>query len=205
MDVSHNLIPQAVNKELHDRNLEPIEAPSISDVSIDIGQALTFTANFEILPTVDPGNYQDITLRRTPFELSNEAVTEGLEQLRLRAAKAEPIEGRGIDRNDIVAVSLERRILKQPAAEGAATGTEPQKHDSVEVEIGSAANPPGFDEHLIGLEIGATNSFTLTYPENYTVKELSQAEVAYTLTVKTIHHKILPKLDDEFAKDLGKF
>ena len=204
-DVAHDLIPRAIDEALRERGLEPIEAPSVRDVKVDVGEPLTFTATFETLPSVDPGQYRGLTLRRTPAELSDEAVAEALEQLRVRAGQAEPVEGRGIAKDDTVTVSLERRILTQPAVEGTRDPTDPEQHDSVEVEVGSAANPPGFDEHLIGLEVGAAAAFTLTYPDKYKVKELSRAEVSYAITVKAIHHRVLPALDDEFARDLGKF
>jgi trigger factor len=73
------------------------------------------------------------------------------------------------------------------------------------VELGSKANPPGFDAQLLGMEAGATKSFTLTYPSDYAVSEMAGKEVAYEVTVKAIKRRVLPELDDEFAKDLGDF
>ena len=204
-EVAHDLIPRAVDEALNERGLEPVEAPSIRDVNVEEGQSLTFTATFDTLPSVDPGEYRGLILRRTRVELTEEAVTEALEQLREQAARAEPVEGRGIAQGDTVTVSLERQIMKQPAVEGSPTPAEPEHHVSVEVVVGASANPPGFDEHLLGLEVGTTSEFTLTYPDEYEVKELSRAEVRYSLTVTAIHQRVLPTLDDEFARNLGKF
>ena len=100
-------------------------------------------------------------------------------------------------------MSLERQILQQPAVDDAPSPGELEQHESVEVEVGSPANPPGFDAHLLGLEVGAETAFTLTYPDDHAVKEMSRAEVSYALTVKSVHQRILPTLDDEFAKGLG--
>src|SRR5262249_6383218 len=80
----------------------------------------------------------------------------------------------------------------------------PDAHADVNVELGASANPPGFDEQLLGLEAGATKSFTLRYPSDYEVGELAGADVGYTVTVKAIKRRRLPELDDEFAKDLGE-
>ena len=204
-DVAHDLIPKAVDEALHERGLEPVEAPSIRDVNVEEGQPLTFTATFDTLPSVDAGEYRGLTLRRTRVELTDEAVTEALEQLREQAARAEPIEGRGIAQGDTVTISLERQIMKQPAVTGSPAPAESEHHDSVEVVVGGSANPPGFDEHLLGLEVDATSAFTLTYPDEHEVKQLSRAEVRYSLTVRAIHQRVLPTLDDEFARDLGKF
>ena len=205
-EVAHDLIPRAVDEALRERGLEPVEAPSIRDVNVEEGQPLTFTATFDTLPLVDPGKYRGLTLRRTRVELTEEAVTEALEQLREQAARAEPVKGRGIAQGDTVTVSLERQIMKQPAVEGSPTPAEPEHHDSVKVVVGASANPPGFDEHLLRLEVGATSEFTLTYPDEYDeVKELTRAELRYSLAVTAIHQRVLPTLNDEFARDLGKF
>jgi trigger factor len=75
----------------------------------------------------------------------------------------------------------------------------------VNVELGAKANPPGFDEQLLGLEAGATKTFSIQYPADYAITELANTEVSYTVTIKAIKRRVLPELDDEFAKDLGDF
>src|SRR5439155_2437619 len=113
-----------------------------------------------------------------------------------RAGRFEPVEGRGATDGDTVVVDLERP--GQP-------GQPPERHENTSIEIGGKANPPGFDEQLLGLEAGATKSFTLHYPADYTITELANADVSYTVTVKGLKRRVLPELDDEFAKDLGEF
>src|SRR4029077_16905832 len=76
-------------------------------------------------------------------------------------------------------------------------------HNDVSVEVGAKANPPGFDEQLLGLEAGAQKEFTLHYPADYPIGELANTDVSYRVTVKGIKRRVLPELDDEFAKDLG--
>src|SRR5215467_7213197 len=78
-------------------------------------------------------------------------------------------------------------------------------HKDVNVELGAKANPPGFDEQLLGLEAGATKSFQIHYPADYPIGELANTDVSYTVTVKGLKKRVLPELDDEFAKDLGEF
>jgi trigger factor len=78
-------------------------------------------------------------------------------------------------------------------------------HKDVAVELGAKANPPGFDEQLLGLAVDATKRFTVHYPADYAITELAGTDVAYTVTVKGIKRRVLPELDDEFAKDLGSF
>ena len=122
--------------------------------------------------------------------------------MRARAARYEPVEGRGIADGDTATLDIERS--------GVGTGDAktppgaPELHKDVNVELGSTANPPGFDESLIGLEMGSTKTFTIHYPADHPIGELANTDVSYTVTVKAIRRRLLPELDDEFAKDLGE-
>jgi trigger factor len=78
-------------------------------------------------------------------------------------------------------------------------------HQNVTVDIGASANPPGFDEELVGLTAGAQKSFDVNYPDDYAITELAGTRVTYDVTIKAIRKRIVPDLDDEFAKDLGDF
>jgi trigger factor len=93
--------------------------------------------------------------------------------------------------------------------ERTATGPDGQeqtdRHESVTVELGAAANPPGFDEALLGLDVGDQKTFDVNYPADYPVTELAGTTVKYEATIKAIRKRVLPELDDEFAKDLGDF
>jgi trigger factor len=82
---------------------------------------------------------------------------------------------------------------------------QPGQAQEVVVEMGGKANPPGFDDQIMGLEPGAEKRFTLHYPADYAVKELADTDVSYAVKVKDIRRRVLPALDDEFAKDLGSF
>ncbi len=196
-DVAHDLIPRAIDEVLRERGLEPVDTPDVKDVSLDEGQPLIFTATFETLPPIDPGPLNTISLRRPAVTLEDNAVEQALTQLQNRAARYEPVEGRGIEAGDTVTLDVER----QPAAEG----EKGEHHHDVVVEIGAKANPPGFDAELKGLVQGAEKSFTIHYPGDEAIKEMAGTSVDYAVTVKDIRKRVLPALDDEFAKDVGEF
>ena len=194
-DVAHDLIPRAVDDALREKGMEAVDTPDVRDVNIEEGQPLTFTASFDTVPAFDPGDLSTIALQRPAVAIDEEAVTGALQRLRDRGARYEPVEGRGVDDGDTVVLDLERRDAK-----GA-----PDTHKDVSIELGAKANPPGFDAQLLGLEVGATKSFDIHYPADYPIGELAGTEVSYTVTVKGIKRRVLPELDDEFAKDLGDF
>jgi len=189
-DVAHDLVPRAVDEALRERGVEPVDTPDILDVLVEEGRAMTFTAAFDTVPAFDVGPYETITINRPSNRVEDEAVNQALERLRNRAARFEPIEGRGIVEGDIVTVDLDR--------------TDPDgkvdKHTDVTVELGASANPPGFDAELLGLEAGATKSFTVHYPADHPIGELANTDVSYTVTVKGLKRRVLPDLDDEFAR-----
>ncbi len=193
-EAAQNLVPRVVGDLLREHDIEPVAAPDVQDVEIDEGRPLTFTATFETMPEVDAGDYQELTLRRTPVEVTAANVGEALEQLRQRAAREAPVEGRGVERGDVVTVDLERRVLR-PAGSEPGPPPAPEQRSGARAEIGAADNPPGFDEHLTGLEVDGTARFTVTEPAG--------AEVEYDVRVTGIHERILPELNDEFAQAVG--
>jgi len=215
-DVAHGLIPRAVDEALRERGVEPVDAPDIRDVVVEEGQPLKFTASFETVPPIEPGDYATITLHHKNTMVSDAAVDDALNNLRERAARYEPVvEARGIQHGDSVVMDLIRTatpkqdeplvvIAGEPAP---SPSTEPQtdKHDDVTVEIGATANPPGFDEQLIGMEEGRQKTFDIRFPDNYPVQELAGTTVNYSVAIKAIRTRVIPELDDEFAKDLGDF
>lgn len=194
-DVAHDLVPQAIDDALRERGVEPVSPPDVTDVNVQEGAALTFTASFDTLPPFDLGDYATLSVTRPADTVGEEAVDQALERLRQRAAKFEPVDGRGIVEGDFVALDLERA-----GADG-----EKESASDVTIEMGGAANPPGFDAQLLGLDVGATKTFTLRTPDDAPNGEVAGTEITYTVTVKAIKRRLLAELDDEFAKDMGDF
>ncbi len=108
-DVAEDLIPRAVDDVLRERGVEPVDAPSVRDVSIDEGQPLKFTAAIETAPPVDPGPLENLTLRRPPVSVSDAQVDEMVERLRGAQARFEPVEGRSSEPGDSLVLDMTRR------------------------------------------------------------------------------------------------
>jgi trigger factor len=206
-DVAHGLIPRAVDDALRELGVEPVDTPDIKDVVVEEGQPLKFTAAFETVPPLDPGDYATLTIRRKAVTVEDSSVEDALQSLRDRSARYEPIEeGRGVEPGDSVLLDM-TRPAPPPAAEGDEKPAEPSsdRHTDVTVDIGGAANPPGFDEALAVMRVGETKVFDINYPADYTVAELAGTTVTYDVEVKAIRTRVVPDLDDEFAKDMGEF
>jgi trigger factor len=194
-DVVHELVPRAVDDALRERGLEPLETPDIRDVVVEEGQPLKFTATFDTVPSFDLQPYASLQVRPTQAALQEGAVDETLQALRERAARFEVVEARPVERGDTVVVDL----VREAGSESADT------HQDVTIEIGAAANPPGFDDEVVGTTVGETKRFEVRYPDDYEMKELAGTAVNYTVTIKGLKRRVVPELDDEFARDLGEF
>ena len=198
-DVAHHLVPHAIEEALRERDLEPVDTPDVRDVVVEAGKPLTCMATFDVVPAFDPGEYRGLALRKPAATVEEAAVEDALERLRQRGARFEPIEGRPLGAGDWATVDLERTV---PVAGEVSA---PERHENVTIDLGAEANPPGFSDQLVGLEAGAHKAFTVHYPADHPVKDLAGRSVEYGVTLKAIKQRVVPALDDEFAKDLGSF
>ena len=194
-DVMHGLIPRAIEEALQERGIEPVETPNVKDVDLAEGKPLKFTAAFETVPVFDPGDLSTVTVRQLSADVNDQAVDDMLQRLRERAAKFETVEGRPLTDTDSAQLDLTR------------TGPDGQvdQHDEVTIQLGAPGTPPGFDANLVGMQAGESKTFTVHFPEDYGVEELRNTDQVYAVTVKGIRQRVLPALDDEFAKDIGAF
>jgi trigger factor len=199
-DVAHHLVEHAVEDALAERGVEPVDTPQIRDLKVEEGQPLTFKAEFDVLPSFDPGDFASIEARRSPVKVEDDGVDQSLQQLRERAARFEPVEEGIVGQGHTVVLDIERQGFDKNGKAG-----EKSRHERLPVEIGAAANPPGFDAELLGLSAAASKSFRLRFPDDYSVPELAGTDVDYRVTVHDIRQRIVPTLDDEFAKDLGEY
>jgi len=199
-DVAQHLIEHAVEDALKERGVEPVDTPDIRDVKVEEGAALTFKAEFDVLPAFDPGDFSTIEARRSPVSIDDAAVDQALEQLRERSARFEPVEEGVVGDGHTVVVDLERQGFDKEGKPG-----DKSHHERVPIEVGASANPPGMDDELKGLAAGAEKSFRLRFPDDYSVEELAATDVAYTVKVHDVRKRVVPPLDDEFAKDMGDF
>jgi trigger factor len=199
-DAAEHLVGHAVEDALTERGLQPIDSPDIQNLVVKEGEPLTFTASFDVVPPFDPGDVSTIELRRTQSPVEDEAVNQALARLRERAARFEPVESPVVESGHTAVVDLVRQGTDKDGQRG-----EEDKHKGVSIEMGAAGNPPGFDDQVIGMGVGETKSFTITYPNDYSNPDLAGGTVDYTVMVTEIKRRVVPALDDEFAKDLGEF
>ena len=173
-DVAEDLIPRAVDDVLRERGVEPVDTPSVKEVSIDEHQPLKFTAAIATAPPVDPAPLDAIQLRKPPVSVPDEEVTSTIERLRSGRARFEPVEGRGAPRGRD---GGRRHDAAQARPRTARKRWSRRSSRSVSIEIGAEGNPPGFDAEVTGLAAGDAKTFTITFPAEYPVETLAGASV----------------------------
>ncbi len=194
--VLENLVPKYLQKQFEADNLEVVGQPDIKDIHFHDGEPLRFTAEFEVVPQVELGDYRDIEVPYHDPEVGDEDIAKRLEEIRDQKADYSNIDPRPIKDGDFAVVALE----SVAGVEG-----EPVKQEEMVLEIGGAETFPAFTENLRGLSPGDEKDFEVAYPENYGAARLAGKTVMFHTTVKGIRKKNLPEVNDEFAQDVGDY
>jgi trigger factor len=196
-DVVEALVPRYFRREAERLGMHPVSQPRVTDLHVHDGEPLRFKASFEVLPEINLEGYKELRADKPEIVVTDEEVEQALNDLREQHAKFEPIEGRALADGDFAQASLDGN---PKAGEG-----QPVHMDEVLVEIGGKNTMPEFTEHLRGAQAGDERTFDVAYPEDAQDKRLAGKTFTYTVKIGALKKKILPELNEEFAKQLGEF
>jgi trigger factor len=194
--VLENLVPKYFNQELEQQDLHIVGRPDITDVHFHDGEPLRFKAEFEVAPEIELGDYTGIEVPYQDPEVTDEDVTNRIEELRSQKAQFVNVDPRPVEDGDFAVLSLE----SVSGVEG-----EPVRQEEMMLHVGGPDTLPAFTENLRGMTPGEAKEFEVTYPEDYGSERLAGKTVRFTATLKGIRRKDLPELNDEFAQDLGDY
>ena len=205
-DVLRELIPDAVNNAIEKHELAAIGEPDVhldnSESLEQIGEGpISFHVGIEVFPTVELGTYKGLEAVRRVRPISDDDVTQMVDQLREASAALQPVEDRGAEIGDTVTVSFHGKFLDQPEGE---TPAEDINVADVEVNLGGPGVQQEFTDNLLGVSADDEKSFTVDYPQDFTAKGLAGKKVEYNAKVSAVRRKELPELDDEWARSLGE-
>ena len=196
-DAANDLIPDAYVKAADESGLMIVSRPEIDIVSIEKGVGFTFTAEVALKPDVTLGEYKGLEVPASSIEVTDEEVEAEVEKERERNSRTITVEGRPVEDKDMTTLDFEG-FVDGEAFEGG-------KGESYPLTIGSGSFIPGFEEQLIGAEIGKEVEVKVTFPEDYHAENLKGKDAVFKCTVKEIKTKELPEADDEFAMDVSEF
>ena len=191
------LLPDAYASAVKETGIEPVDRPEIEIEQMEKGKPLIFKATVTVKPEVKLGEYKGLEVPKKDFEVKPEDVDAELEAMRKRQGQLEAVEDGTVEKGDRVIIDFEGTIDGKPFEGG--------KADGFSLEVGSGRMIPGFEDQLIGMKPGEEKTITVTFPEDYHVKELSGKEASFRIKLHEIKRLRLPELDDEFAQDVSDF
>ena len=196
-DAANEVIPAAYEKAYDECGEKIVSTPKIEVTQIEAGKPFIFTAEVALKPEVTLGAYKGIDVDKVEAAVSDEEVDAEIERERERNARSVSVSDRAVQDKDQTVIDFEG-FVDGVAFEGG-------KGENYPLTIGSGAFIPGFEEQLIGKNIGEECDVNVTFPEDYHADNLAGKPAVFKVTVKEIKEKVLPELDDEFAAEVSEF
>lgn len=194
-DALEIIIPEAYSNAIDEAGIEPVDFPEIAGTeNFEKGADFTFTATVTVKPEPKLGDYKGLEVTKLPTEVTDEEVDAQIEEQLAKKAELEIKEDEAIVEGDTAVIDFEG-FVGDEAFEGGKGADYP-------LEIGSGSFIPGFEEQLVGVKAGEAKDVVVTFPEEYHAAELAGKEATFKVTVKEVKTKVLPELNDEFAKEL---
>jgi trigger factor len=182
-----------MRKALEENSLEPISQPKLDVKSIDAGKAvLVYT--FAVEPTVELKQYKGLKYDMEDTSVTDDEFNAEMDRMRDRYADLETKEGTA-ENGDTVNIDYEG-FKDGVAFEGG-------KAENYNLELGSGSFIPGFEEQLVGAKSGDEKDLNLKFPDDYHAEDLKGADVVFKVKVNDVKTKVLPEIDDDFAKDVS--
>ncbi len=196
-DAANVLIRDAYAEALDECEEDIVSSPKIEVTQIEAGKPFIFTAEVALKPEVKLGKYKGVKVEKSETAVTDEEVDEVIERERENNARNISVEDRAVKDGDMTVLDFEG-FVDGVAFEGG-------KGENYPLTIGSGAFIPGFEEQLVGAEIGKEVEVNVTFPEDYQSEDLKGKAAVFKCTVKEIKEKELPELDDEFAGEVSEF
>ena len=195
--VLSELVEESLAGAVADEGLEPVSEPRLEAGDLNEAQPFAFTAVIEVKPEIELKNYRAVPVERVRADVGGEEVERALKALQDRNAQLEPVEGRDeVAEGDYVLVDFAGSVEGEPFPGSTA--------ENYAVEIGAGQSLPEFEQGLVGMKRGVAGNIAVNIPAEANDERLAGKTADFQVTVQDIRHKILPPLDDEFARDYGE-
>jgi len=195
-DAVNELLPQAIDEALEEAKIKPVSKAEIDVTSIDENGVL-FTAKYTTKPEVEIKNYKGLEAGRTIITVLDEDADKEIEAVQKRNARSIDITDRAAQKDDEVTIDFEG-FIDNVAFEGG-------KGEDHKLKIGSGQFIEGFEDQIIGKNIGDEFDVTVKFPEDYHGEDVKGKDSVFKVKLNGIRYEELPELDDEFVKDVSEF
>jgi len=201
-DVFHDealdiVLPDIYKKFIEESGIKPIDYPEFDiDGEIEKGSPVKVVGSVEVRPEIELAKYKGIEFEKVEFPVTDELIDKEIDGLREKNARLVDSDG-PVEKGHVINLDYKGFVGDEAFEGGEAQGQT--------LEIGSGAFIPGFEEELVGAKLGEERDVKVTFPEEYHAEHLAGKEAIFKCKVNEIKNKLLPDLDDEFAKDVSEF
>ncbi len=195
-EAANHMISEAYGKAYDECELEITSQPKISITQLEKGKPFIFTAEVAVKPEVTLGEYKGLKVDKVSTRVTQKEIDEEIDKERERNARTIDVTDRAVQDKDQIVLDFEG-FVDGEAFEGG-------KAENYSLTVGSGSFIPGFEEQLIGAEIGKETEVSVKFPEDYHAKDLAGKDAVFKCTVHEIKAKELPELDDEFVSDVSE-
>ena len=196
-DAVNMLLPDAYEEAVEELELEPVAQPEVDVDELEKGSPVKFKFEVDVKPEVELGDYSNLEAEVNKYEVTDEDISRVIDRERDQNSRIISVEDRAVKDGDIVNIDFVGKLDGEEFPGGDAEG--------YELVIGSGAFIPGFEEQIIGKEIGQEFDVDVVFPEEYHDESLAGKNVIFEVKLNSIQEKELPELDDEFVKDISEF
>lgn len=188
------LVNEGFREAVKAHELEAVGEPAVGDVRYEPGESLSFTVDVDVMPEIDIARTGGFRVKRPEVEVAGEEVDELIERMRTENAVLEPVD-RAPGEGDVVSVRI------RPVADG----EEEPEAKPYRFELGAGYAIPDVEAAILTLEPGGSDTFDVTYPEDFGNEELAGSTRTLFIELAEVKGKRKPDLDDEFARQVGDF
>lgn len=196
-DAFNEVVPEVYEEAIKANNLEVVSSPKIDITQMEKGKELVFTAVVQIKPEVKLGKYKGIEIPKIEHNVSDEDIEKEIEAIADKNSRLVTVEDRAVEDKDVAVIDFEG-FVDGVAFEGG-------KAENHELEIGSHSFIDGFEDQVIGMKVGEEKEINVKFPEKYFSEDLAGKDAMFKVKLHEIKKKELPKIDDEFAKDVSEY
>ncbi len=196
-DAFNEIVPEIYAKALEDNKIEAVTRPEVEVVQMEKGKDLIFTAKLAEKPEVKLGKYKGITVEKSDYTVTSEDIEKDLKTKQEQNSRMVSVSDRAVKNKDIAVIDFDGSVDGNHFEGG--------KAENYDLEIGSGSFIPGFEDQVIGMKIDEEKDIKVKFPDDYFSKELAGKDAVFAVKLHEIKVKELPKLDDEFAKDVSEF
>ncbi len=198
-NVSSKLIQDSIIDAIKESELKVIGNPIVDPPPLNGNEPYKYDATVEINPEIEEIDFKGLNIKRTLYEVSDEEIDTQLKMLQKNLAQKKPIEkNRSVKDGDFAVIDYEGFNDGKPFAET-------QETNDFTIKVGEGHISKDFDSGLIGMKPEDDREIVVKFPEDYFNDKLANLEITFHVKLKEIREEILPEIDDEFAKKLGKY